>query len=566
MVLTTSNSNQTNYILEYHEAIEAGKVTVSRRIKILYRKLAADIANQDGQYIFDIEKATRPIIFTEKYCKHSKGKWAGRPVILELWEKALMQAIFGFINKDTGKRKYTKAILFVARKNGKSLIASCIALYMLTKDGEGGAECYSIATKKDQAKIIWLEAKRMIKKSPALNKRLKCLVSEIRFDAKDGTFKPLGADSDTLDGLNPSFVGVDELHAIKDKNLVDVMYDGMSVREQPLFLETTTMGTIRENIFDIEYEYATKVVDGYEDPTTDFTDDHLIAFVYELDNRKEWTDPKSWPKANPGLGTIKEYDKLKDKVERAKKRPSDVANLLCKDFNVRENSSESWLTFEQANNETKFDLDILRPKYGIGGCDLSDTTDLTAAKIIFMKRGDPNLYCLGMYWLPADLLELKIKEDKIPYDVWLKNGYLRLAEGNSVHPKYVTEWFQEIQNEYKIYLPWLGYDGWSAKYWVEEMKGYFGAEAMIPIRQGKQTLSGPMKTLGTLFGSHNVVYNNNPIDKWCFCNTSIDLDLKNNTIQPHKGSNRRKRIDGLAALLDAFVVLEEKRNDYTNMI
>lgn len=561
MVLTNSN-----YVLEYWNEIKTGKVIVSRRIKILYKKLASDINNPNGNYIFDIERANRPIIFTEKYCKHSKGKWAGKPVILELWEKAFIQAIFGFIDKDTGKRKYTKAELFVARKNGKSLIASCIALYMLTKDGEGGAECYSIATKKDQAKIIWSEAKRMIKKSPALSKRLKTLVGEIDYVKQEAVFKPLGSDSDTLDGLNPSFVCVDELHAIKDKNLIDVMYDGMSVREQPLFLETTTMGTIRENIFDIEYDYASKVVDGYEDSNSSFKDEHLIAFIYELDKREEWTDPRAWAKANPGLGTIKDLKQLADKVERAKKRPSDVSNLLCKDFNVRENSSESWLTFEQANNETKFDIALLKPKYGIGGVDLSDTTDLSAAKVIFMLPNDENLYCLSMYWLPADLLERKVKEDHIPYDLWQEQGYLRLTEGNSVHPKYITEWFLEVQNEMNIYLPWIGYDAWSAKYWVEEMQNYFGKEAMVPVRQGKQTLNGPMKNLGTIFDSHKVIYNNNPIDKWCFCNTSIDLDIKNGTIQPHKGSNRAKRIDGLAALLDGYVVLEEKKNDYLNMI
>jgi phage terminase large subunit-like protein len=559
-------SMSSNYIFEYYEEIKTNKIIVSRRIKLLYKKLVDDLNNLTGDYIFDIEKAERPIIFIEKYCKHSKGKWAGLPVVLELWEKAFIQAIFGFVNKETDKRKYTKAELFVARKNGKSLIASCIALYMLTKDGEGGAECYSIATKKDQAKIIWLEAKRMIKKSPALSKRLKTLVGEIDYVKQEAIFKPLGSDSDTLDGLNPSFVCVDELHAIKDKNLIDVMYDGMTTREQPLFLETTTMGTIRENIFDIEYDYATSIIDGYEDKNSSFIDENLIAFIYELDKREEWTNPKAWVKANPGLGTIKDLKKFEAKVERAKQRPSDVSNLLCKDFNIRENSSESWLTFEQANNETKFDIALLKPRYGIGGVDLSDTTDLSAAKVIFMLPGDDNIYCISMYWLPADLMDRKIKEDKIPYDLWYKQGHLRLTEGNSVHPKYITQWFIEVRDQLDIYLPYVGYDAWSAKYWVEEMQTFFGKEALIPVRQGKLTLNLPMKNLGSMFDSHKVIYNNNPLDKWCFCNTSIDLDTKNGTIQPHKGSNRAKRIDGLACLLDAFVVLEEKRNDYLNMI
>lgn len=568
-----------NYIKQYYEKIQTGEIKTSRKVKIVYEKLVKDIDNpkivkvyneyseevEEHKYIYSEERALDAIEFIEKFCKHSKGKkFAGKPFILELWQKAFVSAIFGFIDEETGFRKYRKVILFVARKNGKSTLAAAIGLYMLLMDGEPGAECYSIATKKDQAKILWLEAKRMIKKNPILLKRVKPLIAELYYEEEEAVFKPLANDSDTLDGLNASFVAADEVHAMKDKNLIDVTYDSMDSRDQPLFLETSTMGTVRENVFDSEYEYATNVINGYVDPSSDFVDETLLAIIYELDSKDEWTDESCWIKANPGLGTIKKLKGLKDKVARAKIKPDELKNLLCKDFNIRETSTATWLTFEELNNEATFNLAKMKVKYGIGGTDLSKTTDLTAAKVIFMLPNDPKLYVLQMYWLPEDLLEQRVKEDKIPYDKWKDKGFLRTCPGNKVHPKYVTQWFVEIRDEYGIYIPWIGYDAWSAEYWVEEMKGYFGEEAMIKVYQGKKTLSSPMQNLGADLKSKLVNYNNNPIDKWCLSNTSTDID-RNGNIQPDK-SKKRLRIDGTAALLNAYVILELKKNDYVNMI
>jgi phage terminase large subunit-like protein len=357
---------------------------------------------------------------------------------------------------------------------------------------------------------------------------------------------------------------LDEIHAWKDKNLYDVIVDGTSSREQPFIFITSTAGTIRESVYDIKYDEAELVINGYGDPAG-YKNERLLPVIYELDKRDEWTDPQMWGKANPGLGTIKKTDQLESKVNKAKANPMLVKNLLCKDFNIRETTSEAWLPFEVLNNTATFDLDNLKPKYGIGGTDLSSTTDLTAAKVLFMVPGDPQIYVLQMYWLAEDLLERRTKEDKIPYDIWRDRGLLRTCPGNSVHAKYVTEWFLEIMNEKGIYLPWIGYDAWSAKYWVEEMKGFFGAEALIPVHQGKKTCSGPMKQLGADLESKLIVYNNNPVDKWCLSNSAIDVD-KNDNIQLIKTSNQRRRVDGTAALLDAYVILQDKMQDYQNMI
>jgi phage terminase large subunit-like protein len=553
-----------NPILEYWEQIESGKEIVSEKIKKTYKKIVYDLTDNASEYYYSPKRANHVIEFIENYCKHSKGKMGGQPVILELWEKALLATVFGFIDI-TGCRKYREAVLIVGKKNGKSLIASAVGLYLLVGDNEPGPEVYAVATKRDQAKIIWSEAKRMVKKSPALRKRIKPLVAELVSDFNDGIYKPLASDSDTLDGLNVHGVLMDEIHQWKQgKALYDIMADGTTAREQPLVFITSTAGTIREDIYDQKYEEAERVINGYFDENG-YKDEHFIAFIYELDNRKEWTDPACWKKANPGLGTIKSLEQLAAKVRKAQANPALVKNLVCKEFNIRETSSEAWLPFEVLNNTATFDLKELKPRYGIGGADLSSTTDLTAAVVIFMVPGDNHIYVLPMFWLAEDLLEQRVREDKIPYDLWIEQGLVRTCPGNKVHAKYVTEWFLEVQNELDIYIPWVGYDSWSATYWVEEMRGIFGKESMVPVIQGKKTLSGPMKQLERDLESKLINYNNNPVTKWCLANTAKEED-KNGNIQPVKTSKRTKRIDGMAALLNAYTVLQDRLDEYQSLI
>lgn len=554
-----------NPIIKYYNEIVSGRIVVSKKVKTIYKHLVEKIHDDtDNEYEYSASRANHAIEFVENFCKHSKGKWGGKAIELELWQKAFIAAAFGFVHKIDVTRQYREILLVVARKNGKSTIASAIGLYLLIADGEPGAEVYAVATKKDQAKLVWLDAKRMVNKSPALRKRIKPLVSELRADVFDATFKPLGSDSETLDGLNVHGSMMDEIHAWKDKNLYDVIVDGMSSREQPMNFMITTAGTVRESVYDMKYEEAEMLLNGLYDPEG-YKDERFLPIIYELDSRDEWTDEACWQKANPGLGTIKKLDQLQTKVNKAKANPMLVKNLLTKDFNIRETGTETWLSFEELNNTMTFDITKLKPNYGIGGADLSKTTDLTAAKVIFMLPNDENIYVVSMYWLPEELLDLRTAEDKIPYNLWHERGLLRTTPGNKVHYKFVTEWFLEVREELDLFLPWIGYDNWSAEYWVEEMKGYFGAEAMIPVIQGKKTLSGPMHNLGADISAKRVNYNNNPIDKWCLSNTSVEMD-KNGNIQPHKGSNQRKRIDGTAALLNAYVVMQDKMADYENMI
>ncbi|WP_203264863.1 terminase large subunit [Streptococcus uberis] len=555
----------TNSIVEYHQKIKSKEIITSKKVERVYDEVVKNIIqNPKSEWEFNERKANHAVEFVERYCKHSKGSMAGKPFIMELWQKAFVSTIFGIVDKISGYRKYQEAILIVARKNGKSTLASAIGLYLMVADGELGPEIYSVATKKDQSKIIWLEAKRMVKKSKSLNKRIKGLVAEMVSEFNDGAFKPLGRDSDTLDGLNVHGALFDEVHAWKDQNLYDVIVDGTSARDNPLILTTSTAGTVRESVFDRLYDECELIINGYDDPNG-YKNERLFPVIYELDSRKEWPLEECWQKANPGLGTIKKKDNLAAKVQKALSNPLLVKNLVCKDFNIRETTGEAWLTFDQANNQETFDISELKPRYAIGGVDLSATTDLTCATALFCVQGDNNIYVEQMYWLPEELLEKRTIEDKIPYNKWHELGLLRTCEGNKVNYKDVVEWYKELMFEKDIYLYRVGYDSWSATYFVDDMKGNFGKETMEAVIQGKKTLSAPMKSLGADLSSKRIIYNNNPILKWCLTNVAIDID-KNDNIQPMKTSNAKKRIDGLASLLDAYVIFENHMDDYLAII
>lgn len=545
-----------NYLKAYLDAIEGGEIVVCKRIRKVYTRLVYEAENP-GKYRFDEERANRPIEFIERFCKHSKGEWAGQPVRLELFQKAFISALFGFVDSKTGFRKYREAFFMVARKNGKSTMLAGIALYMLLADGEAGAEVYSVATKKDQAKIIFDEVCHMVSQSPYLRKHIKKRKSDLYFSASMSKLQPLGKNSDTLDGLNSSCVILDEAHAVKDRNLYEVMKQSQSARTQPLFVTITTAGTVRECIFDDMYSYACKVADGV------ITDPTFLPIVYELDSKAEWKDPGAWFKPNPGLGRIKKLEDLMAKVERAKQSPKDLSGILCKDFNVRETLYNAWLDFDTINNESTFNLEDFRGCYAIGGADLSLTTDLTCATVLMLNPDTRERYVWQMYWLPEDNFTQRVQEEKIPYDKWREAGLVRLCRGNTIDYSDVTAWFLELVNEHGITPLWIYYDSWSARYWVEEMEGYgFKMERCI---QGAKTLSLPMQNLGADLQAKKVNYNNNPILKWCLTNTAVQED-RNGNIVPKKASSPKQRIDGTASLLDAYVGLYEKYNEFLNAL
>ncbi|QUI24881.1 terminase large subunit [Vallitalea pronyensis] len=550
------------FIEEYYNEIMAGNIVACKRIKQVYTILMDKLYNRKDNWVFDLELANRPIEFIESFCKQAQGQ-LGASLELMLFQKAKHQAVWGFVDEKTNLRQYQEVLDIRGRKNGKTTELASDELYMLVGDGEGSPEVYNIATKLDQAKKGFNECYKMVQQSPDLNKHLKKRKSDIYFHANYGFIQALASNSNGLDGLNSHMVTIDELAAIKNRDIYDLMKQSMGSRRQPLLNCITTNGFVRNSIFDSQYEYACKVLDGK------IKDDRFIPFIYELDDRDEWDQEGCWIKANPGLGVIKKVGFLRDCVKKAKGDLAFKATVMVKDFNMVENSASAWLRWDELNNEKTFNLSEMGFKYGIGCFDLAETTDLASAKVICMRPDDDTIYVMQMYFIPRTKVneeDERNDEDQVPYKLWEKQGLIKICEGNKVDKYHMLEWFKELRNEHDIYLPWIGYDPWHVDDSLRmSYENEFGKAAMIPVRQGVKTLSFPMKELKADMIANRIVYNNNPIDKWCFSNTEIRTDI-NGGIQPIKGQDSRKRIDGCVSLIIGYVVLLDKEQDYLNMI
>ena len=549
-----------NYVREYWRKIESGEIVTSRRVKAVYGRLMAEMESPavDSPYYFDEETGERPIIFIERFCKQSQGT-LGAPLRLELFQKAFIQTLFGWLLKETGYRRFRETLFLVGRKNGKSTLLAAIALYMLVADYEGAAEIYSVATKKDQARKTLTEAVNMVKQSPELRAIIKKRRNDIYFPATASTFEALASDSNTLDGLNSHAVIIDELHAIRDRNLYEVMKQSTSSRRQPLVIMITTSGTVRESVFDNLYGLACDIAGGK------VTEDTFLPVLYELDERAEWTDPQAWIKANPGLGTIKQYATLAAFVERAKKNPEDLPGVLCKDFNVPETSASVWLSFEDIKNDATFTMQDVYNTYAIGGCDLSATTDLTCATLLIRRsREDETVYVLQHYFIPQKRIDQldEHNSQEAPYKIWAERELLTICDGARVDYSAVTAWFCQMRDEFKIDAFAVGYDRALAGYWVDEMKA--NGFDMRAVAQGPFTWSQPMREMGAAFADKKVNYNRNPVLVWCLSNTAVKKSGVNN-IQPVKVSDRR-RIDGAVSLLNAWVIYVRDNEDYMYLV
>ena len=549
-----------NYVREYWRKIESGEIVTSRRVKAVYGRLMEEMDSPaaDSPYYFDEETGERPIIFIERFCKQSQGT-LGAPLRLELFQKAFIQTLFGWLLKETGYRRFRETLFLVGRKNGKSTLLAALALYMLVADYEGAAEIYSVATKKDQARKTLTEAVNMVKQSPELRAILKKRRNDIYFPATASTFEALASDSNTLDGLNSHAVIIDELHAIRDRNLYEVMKQSTSSRRQPLVIMITTSGTVRESVFDNLYGLACDIADGK------VTEDTFLPVLYELDARAEWTDPQAWIKANPGLGTIKQYATLAAFVERAKKNPEDLPGVLCKDFNVPETSASVWLSFEDIKNDATFTMQDVYNTYAIGGCDLSATTDLTCATLLIRRsREDETVYVLQHYFIPQKRIDQldEHNSQEAPYKIWAERELLTICDGARVDYSAVTAWFCQMRDEFKIDAFAVGYDRALAGYWVDEMKA--NGFDMRAVAQGPFTWSQPMREMGAAFADKKVNYNRNPVLVWCLSNTAVKKSGVNN-IQPVKVSDRR-RIDGAVSLLNAWVIYVRDNEDYMYLV
>ena len=538
----------------YFGQIVDGKITACDKMKrisevLLERYLAPD------EYHFDAGIAKNHTDFIERFCKLPSGD-VGQPLKLELFQKARLQALFGFVD-DNDVRQYNECLIIEGRKNGKTTETAAIELDLLINDREGAPQIYNIATMLDQAKLGFNAALKMVKQSPLLSKHVKKRVSDLYFAGNFGYIKALASNSNSLDGLDVHGAVIDELSAIKDRDIYDLIKQAMGARRQPLLFCITTNGYVREGIFDAQYAYASAVLDGT------IKNPRFLPFIYELDNPDEWTDERAWIKANPGLDTIKSRAYLREMVQKAKDDPSFKPTVLVKDFNVPQSGSSTWLPFESVVNESTYDMDRISHSYAIGGCDLSSVYDLTCATLIIRKPTVENVYVLQKYFIPQRKIDESLGADtkQVPYKLWAEQGWLTINEGAQVDYSLVTQWFVEMVEKYDIRPLWVCYDRALAGYWQGEMESY-GFE-MEKTAQGPFTWSQPMKELGCALTEHKVNYNNNPMLRWCLANTGVKALNKDGieTIQPVKLQQNR-RIDGMVSLLNAWVGYVKHLDEY----
>jgi len=544
----------------YFGSIVDGRIVACEKMKRIADMLLNQYASPQ-EFHFDYEIAKKHIDFIEKFCKQPTGK-IGTPLQLELFQKARLQAVFGFVD-DNNLRQYNECLIIEGRKNGKTTETAAVEIDMLVNDGEGSPQIYNIATQREQAMLGFNAAHKMIRQSPLLSKHVKKRASDLYFPLNFGFIKALASNTSSLDGLDVHCATIDELAAIKNRDLYDLVKQAMGARQQPLLFTISTNGFVREGIFDAQYDYAKNILEGKAE------NKRFLPFIYELDSVDEWDKEDCWEKANPGLGTIKSRDYLRQMVQKAKDDPSFKPTVMVKDFNMKQTAESAWLRFEDLNNEEKFDISEF--DYAIGGFDAADSIDLNAAVAIFQRPNDENVYVKSMFWIPQSVIDELDKtgnrreRDNVPYRLWIDQGYMRTCPGNKCDKRIFLEWFQELREQHNIYTSFFGYDPWHiSDELLRDFKSEFGKNSMFPVRQGTLTLSDPMKNLAADFKAKRIIYDNNPVMKWCLINTEVKTDTNGN-IQPVKGLDSRKRIDGVAALLDAFKVLQDKRDQYVNL-
>lgn len=567
----------------YMDSVLSGETVTSKKVRRLCETMRPRIEGGYKCWHYDPAKAKRPVEFIERFCCIPAGK-ANTPLRLEPFQLFVLELTFGFVD-EYGNRQFQELFWVMARKNGKTSLMAAVALYMLTKDGEFAPQCYSMATSQAQASLLYGAMLSMVSQSAALSKRVrKGIVAQrhqdgLLFDDNRGYFTTLSSQSRRLDGLDIHFAAIDELAAFTNRDLFDLLKQGTSSgsRNQPLIVEITTNGFERDNLFDDQYAYAAKVLDGKAE------DDSFLPVIYELDERKEWTDERMWVKANPGLGPIKDIDSLRSFVNKAKQDPSFLPTVMTKDFNIPENKASAWLTFEEAVNRETFDWRKMGFRYCVVGYDASDTVDLTSGCALMMRakvdehgRKAPDtdhIYEMNMYWLPEAQLEshrrsgARTNRDNVPYDKWIEQGLVRTCPGNIIDHRVIFEWMQELRDEYDVYPFALGYDPWhlTDDSWRDAAAQFVGNKRLFQVRFGAKTLSAPMKEIRALYAEKRIIDNDNPVNQWCRMNVGVVAD-KNDNIQPVKANGPHGRIDGWAAEICAYIALKNLWDDYLGMV
>lgn len=507
------------------------------RVRAVYERLIKSI--NTGSIVYHQDKADRVMNFIERFCKHSKGRFAGKTFVLLPYQKAFIGAVFGCYTPE-GKRLIQQAFTVIGRKNGKTTLMAAINLYLFLIDTPG-AEVYTAATTYAQARILFDEALNMVKQNPALSSIITKRRFDMYFPDRMSKFSPLANNPSTLDGLNASAVTIDEIAMFDSPDMYNILLTSQSARENPLCIMITTAGTVRQSIYDDLHSYAEKVADGVID------DMHFLPLLYELENHDDYLNEASWILANPGLDKIKSRDNIRDKIKKAQENPDLLSAVLTKDFNIPQNKSSAWLTFDEVENKDTFNLDDFQGGYCIGGVDLSLCTDMTAAAILMERNGKKFVHCQA--WLPEATYQ-NLADTKVPYKRWVEKGHIRLCSGNTINPHDVTEWFIEIYHS-GITPSVVYYDPYGSRLWVDEMTSAgFRLEKAI---QGAKTLSVPLQVLGADLRSKQLNYNNNPVTKFCLLNTHIQEDRNGNIVPVKAGNKNIYKNDIMSAILNCYV-------------
>ena len=550
------------YLEEYYGLIRRGDVIVGTWIKREIENLISDLSNPD--YIYDTAEAHKRIKFQETLCLQSKAPYYMKPLVLMPWQKAFWEVVYSFRMADTGFRRFTEVLLEIARKNGKSTMLAADAMFDLFC-GEGGADIVTASNDDRQAKLIWNETAGMRSRLDPKKVITSQNLTEIKNKLQNITIFRLSSKTRNKDGFNISKTYLDESHDIDEENgqseIAEACWRGMSSKEEPLFINSTTNGFNRECYLDNKISYAKKVISGEID------DPNFLAFLFEQDSEAEiWQDESSWEKSNPAIRYgVKKIVKLRRDVESAKYDKATRIHLLTKDFNMPQSAASSWLMLEDYDYPQEIrDLEEFRDAVYLGAVDLSATTDLSNAKILLMKEGDPRKYVYTMYFMPeSKLRDADDAEVGAKYSEWARDGLVTIHEGNEVDISAVADWFYSLFDKYGLRPYRIGYDQRYAKTFLERCQ-YYGFETEM-LGQGR-ALSNAMKLLEADLKSRVVNFGGNEMDKWNLGNCCCQVDNYGN-IKPVKAKGQpKRRIDGAVTMIMLWETYRRYRTDYLSLI
>ncbi|MHC4592989.1 MAG: terminase large subunit [Planctomycetota bacterium] len=522
-------------VTAYAEAAASAEIVVGRLVRLACERHLRDLRRDD--IYFDEEAADFAIEFFS-HLKHSKGEWAGQQFVLEPWQMFIVGCLFGWKRAD-GDRRFRVSYTEVARKNGKSTLSAGIGLLTAFFDDEPGAEVYAAATKRDQAKIVWGEAKAMVNASPALKQRISVLVGNLNREADRQKFEPLGADADSTDGLNIHGAIIDELHAHKTRAMWDVIETATGARRQPLTFVITTAGYDRRTICWEQRDYAVKLLEGI------FEDDTFFAYIATIDEDDDWRDPAVWPKANPNLGVSVKMDDLERKCEKAKQVPGEINAFLQLHMDVWTTQSTRWLSDEMWEAcDGVVDAEELKDGACFGGLMASTTFDI-AALVLYFPEGHE---VLSWFWVPAERIPDRVQKDMVPYDEWEREDYITATQGNVIDFATIRAKVNELGEVYDIRE--LAMKRWNTPQLQTDLMDDGFDERIVLVGDGYKDMSPGTRELEKLLVEKKLRHGGNPVLRWMASNIAIRMDPEER-IRPDKAAST-ERYDGIEALIIAI--------------